>query len=104
MRASRGTAATGPLGTRTCFCFRSLLRTRCWSSGWRGRAFRSVVVVLDAGHVGDAPVVTIPPVEPIHPEEPDTRVGITDHDQAIPIPDVDAEGALHDARAFPQRR
>src|SRR5215469_6203441 len=97
-------ATTGPLDTsNTADVLLWSLRTCCGSTRRRSRAFRSVVVVLHARDVRDTPVVSVPSVEAIHAEEPDARVGIADHDQAIAVPDVDAERALHDARPFPKR-
>src|SRR5207247_10963612 len=67
------------------------------------RARRAVIPVLRLRDVRHPPIVAVPAVEAIHAECPEAGVGVADDDQAVRVPDLHAEGALHDARAFPLR-
>src|SRR5438034_9237266 len=69
----------------------------------RSRARRAMIPVLGRRDVRHPPIVAVPAVETIHAECPEAGVGVADDDQAVRVPDLHAEGALHDARAFPLR-
>src|SRR5579862_5249506 len=64
----------------------------------------AVVPVLRAGNVRQPPVLALPPLVAVHLEEPEARVRIADGDEAVGVAHLDAERALHHARAGPVRR
>src|SRR5262249_11695553 len=55
-----------------------------------GCTLRPIVPVLCVRDVRHAPLMAVPAIESIHPEAPDSRVEVADHDQPVSVPYVDA--------------
>src|SRR5262245_30010236 len=55
---------------------------------------RPVIPILGGTHIRHSPLVPVPAVEPIHLEGPEAGGLVADHDQAIGVAHVDAEGAI----------
>src|SRR6185437_1123439 len=60
----------------------------------RRSTFRTVVVVLHTRDVRHSEIVTVPSLESIHAEQPETRAHVGERDEAVVVPNVDAERAL----------
>src|SRR5262245_4346053 len=62
------------------------------------RAFRPIIPVLRARTVRHSPLMTVPAIEAIHGENPETGIHVADCDQSVCVPDFHAECTTGDAR------
>src|SRR3546814_395142 len=86
----RRTMSNGP-DTLTAAASAAAMSIRC---GWlirltlRNGRCRADVVVLHARDVRLSVLAPVPPVETVHPEDPQPRAHVGKHDQAVVVPDV----------------
>src|SRR5579872_2730807 len=57
-------------------------------------AVGSIVPILHAGNVRHAPLMPVPSVKPVHLENPESGLPVTDDNRAVGIAHVDSLGAV----------
>src|SRR5258705_8302604 len=62
-----------------------------------GRPVRSVIPVLHARAVGHSPVASVPTVEAIQVERPETALHVRDHDEPVCVAHIQTERTLRHA-------